>query len=78
METAVPEELRLLEAVPVPTARPEDWTTRLIWLWAEPEDRVTVTLAVGVVPGERLSLRKKGKKRFRYLDQSSHQQNHCW
>lgn len=51
----VPEELRLLEAVAA------EWSRRLLWLWPEPEVRVTVTLVGGGL-GDRRSLRTQGER----------------
>lgn len=50
---AVPEELRLLEAVA------EEWSRRLVWPWPEPDVRVTVTLVGGGL-GDRRSLGRDG------------------
>lgn len=55
---AVPEELRLLDAVAPKAAEAEpapECSKRLVWLWLEPEVRVTVTLVGGGL-GERRSL----------------------
>lgn len=55
----VPEELRLLEA-----AAEEEWCTRVVWEWPEPEVRDTVTFVGGGL-GDRRSLGKDGGRGYR-------------
>lgn len=51
---AIPDELRLLEAAAAAAA--EEWCTRPVWAWPDPEERATAVLAEGGL-GDNFSLK---------------------